>query len=84
MRPRLPVIVATLALLIAVSCTTARAAVPQDAKPRRPAQIVKVVHEQGFRWRDAGIGAAVAGLSVVGLTAGSLLLLRLQRPRPKT
>jgi hypothetical protein len=84
MRPPLAVIVATLALLITVLCTAARAAVPQNPKPRPPAQIVKIVHEQGFRWRDAGIGAAVAGLSIVGLTAGSLLLLRLQRPPPKT
>ena len=56
----------------------------KNENPHRPPQIVKIVCERGSSPRDAGIGAAVAGLSVVGLTAGSLLLLRLHRPRPKT
>jgi hypothetical protein len=83
MAPRLSVVV-MLALSITVLCTPARAAAPQQRKPRRPVQIVKVVHQRGFSWRDAGIGAAAAGLTVTALTAGSLLVMRLQRPPPKT
>jgi hypothetical protein len=45
-------------------------------------QIVKVVKKQGFSWRDAGIGAAAAGLGVAVVAAGGLLLMRPQRPRP--
>jgi hypothetical protein len=82
MAPRLSVVV--MLALITVLSTPARAAVPQHRKPGRPVQIVKVVHERGFSWRDAGIGAAAAGLTITALTGGSLLVMRLQRPPPKT
>lgn len=48
-------------------------------------QVVKIVKERGFSWRDAGIGAAAAGLGVALVAGGGLLVLaRVQRPRTTT
>jgi hypothetical protein len=76
-------LVATGVVLSAASlCGPAHADLRPTRAPRRPVQIVKVVGKRGFSWRDAGIGAAAAGLVVAAGAAGGLLLLRTQQARP--
>jgi hypothetical protein len=83
MNPRRAVTVAVLALVVAVLCAAARAASPPKHHPRRPVQVVKVVKERGFSWRDAGIGAAATGLVIALVAGGVLLLARAQPPRTR-
>ena len=76
-------LVATGLVLSAVALYAPAHADPRSTRaPRRPVQIVKVVGKRGFSWRDAGIGAAAAGLVVAAGAAGGLLLVRTQRARP--
>jgi hypothetical protein len=82
MGPRLAAVTSTLVLLVAALSAPTQAGVPGTHKPHRPVQIVKVVKKRGFSWRDAGIGAAAAGLGVAAVAAGGLLLTRIERPRP--
>jgi hypothetical protein len=82
MGPLLLAFTAALVLLVAALSAPTRADLPRTYKPHRPVQIVKVVKKRGFNWRDAGIGAAAAGLAVAAVAAGGLLLTRAQRPRP--
>jgi hypothetical protein len=67
-----------LALLVA---SPAAADVPPRHHLRRPVQVVKVVNRRSFSWRDAGIGAAAAGLGIAVASGGGLLLSRVHRPR---
>jgi hypothetical protein len=75
-------LVATGLVLSAASSAPARADPRSTRPPGRPVQIVKVIGKRGFSWRDAGIGAAAAGLVVAAGAAGGLLLARAPRGRP--
>jgi hypothetical protein len=83
MNPPRAVVIAVLALLLALTCRPADIRGQRKHQPRRPAQVVKVVKQRGFSWRDAGIGAAAVGFGV-SVVAGGLLLVRAQRPRATT
>jgi hypothetical protein len=84
MHPRWAVVVAVLALFVVALSAPALSRVPPSHPPRRPIQVTKVVKERGFSWRDAGIGAAAAGLGVSAVAAGGLFFIRTQRPRTPT
>ena len=75
------VALAVLVLLSLACSASARAQVLAKRPPRRPVQVVKVVEERGFSWRDAGIGAAAAGLCVSVIAAGGLVHVRAHQPR---
>jgi hypothetical protein len=79
MRLRSAATLAVMALLVGVLCTPARGRVPPQGRPRQPSQVVRVVKDRGFSWRDAGIGAAAAGIAVAVIAGGSLALLKAQR-----
>lgn len=76
------VLVGVLAFVIGVLHVTLGASAPGRREPRRPVQVVRVVKDHGFSWRDAGIGAAAVGVSIAAIAGGSLVLLRGKRPRP--
>lgn len=80
MRIRPAVIIALLAFVVALLCPPSNGGTPRK-QPPRPAQVIKIVKQRGFSWRDAGIGAAAAGAGIAVITAAGLVLLRAQQPR---
>jgi hypothetical protein len=80
MKPRPAIVIVVLALLAMVLLAPASVGVRERREPRRPVQVVKVVKERGFSWRDAGIGAAAAGLGISVVASSGLLLMRIRRP----
>ena len=79
MRLSTPFVIAALAFFFAALSQTARAQLPPKPHPPRAVQVVRVVEDRGFSWRDAGIGAAAAGFGIAAVAGGSLLILRALR-----
>jgi hypothetical protein len=66
--------IATAVAFGAISLVAAPAASASQPKPRqKPVPLVVKVEDRGFRWSDAGIGAA-AGFGAALVLAGSLAL----------
>jgi hypothetical protein len=59
--------------LVASGLLAARGASAPQPKPRQQVPLVVKVDDRGFRWSDAGIGAA-AGFGAALVLAGSLAL----------
>jgi hypothetical protein len=70
-------LVVLILVCVVVSSASATAARSGQAAAKPPSVVVKV-DRGGFRWEDAGIGAAAA-LAVVLLVQGLALVLRTQR-----
>ena len=68
-------------VLVLLVAPPAGADVPPRHYVRRPVQVVKVVNRRSFSWRDAGIGAAAAGLVIAVVSGGGLLLVQVHGSR---
>ena len=70
------VVLAVLLSVVAVLSQGAETSPPAD--PSRPSTVVVRVHDNGFDWADAGVGAAAA-LATTLLALGLVLALRPDR-----
>jgi hypothetical protein len=79
MNVRAVIAITRLVVLTAALFVPSGSCVTRKGRPHRPVQVVKIVEERSFSWRDAGIGATGAGLGVSVVAGVGLLLTRTRR-----